>query len=89
MKKRKTPMRKCVVTNERMPKKALIRVVRSPNGTVEIDPTGKANGRGAYVSRDKNAIKKAKKTGVLNRHLSCDVPDDIYERMLGLVSDDS
>ena len=89
MKKRKTPMRKCIVTHERMPKKALIRVVRSPNGTVDIDLTGKANGRGAYVSRDKTVIKKAKKTGVLSRHLSCDVSDDIYQRLLGLVSDDS
>ncbi len=89
MKKHKTPMRKCIITNERMPKKALIRVVRTPSGTVEIDPTGKANGRGAYVSRDKTVIKKAKKTGVLSRHLSCDIPDDIYERLFGLVSDDS
>ena len=89
VKKRKTPMRKCIVTNERLPKKALIRVVRTPDGTVEIDPTGKANGRGAYLTRDRDVIEKARSARVLNRHLRCDVPDGLYDRLLGMMDDDS
>ena len=50
MKQRKVPLRKCIVTNEMKPKKELIRVVRSPEGEVSIDQTGKKNGRGAYIS---------------------------------------
>ena len=45
---KKIPMRKCVATNESLPKKELIRIVRTPEGTIEIDETGKRNGRGAY-----------------------------------------
>ena len=56
MKPKKIPMRTCVITHEKYPKKELIRIVRTPEGKVEIDLTGKANGRGAYLKKDKEVI---------------------------------
>ena len=82
MKVRKIPMRKCVVTNERVEKKDLLRVVRTPEGNVVFDQTGKANGRGVYLSRDKTVIEKAKKHKILSRHLKTEVPDQVFEDLL-------
>lgn len=82
MKTKKIPMRKCVVTNERLEKKSLYRVVKSPEGIVIFDKTGKANGRGAYVSKSKTVIEKAKKTGVLSRQLETEIPDSIFDELL-------
>ncbi|PKK94778.1 MAG: DUF448 domain-containing protein [Tenericutes bacterium HGW-Tenericutes-5] len=82
MKPRKIPMRKCVVTGERFEKKQLMRIVRTPEGVVIYDKTGKANGRGVYVSKDPLVIEKAKKTNVLKKHLETDIPDSIYEDLL-------
>ena len=62
-------MRTCVVTREKLPKQELIRVVRTPEQTVIIDLSGKANGRGAYVKRDINVIDKARKSKILERTL--------------------
>ena len=69
MKQKKIPMRTCVVTNEKYPKKELIRVVRTPEGNIIVDETGKANGRGAYLKKDKEVIKKAQEKKILERHL--------------------
>ncbi|QMS84366.1 RNase P modulator RnpM [Candidatus Xianfuyuplasma coldseepsis] len=85
MKQRKIPLRKCVITNERVPKKELIRVVRTPEGQVEVDLTGKKNGRGAYVSKTKQVILKAKKTKKLDRHLEVSVPEEIYDELLQII----
>ncbi|PKL00533.1 MAG: DUF448 domain-containing protein [Tenericutes bacterium HGW-Tenericutes-1] len=85
---KKIPLRKCVVTNERFEKKQLIRVVRSPEGIIFVDKTGKANGRGAYVSKSKAVIQQAKKTKVLERHLETPIPDLIYEELLKLIDDE-
>jgi uncharacterized protein len=82
---KKIPLRKCVVTNERFEKKQLIRIVKSPEGIVSVDLTGKANGRGAYVSKNKAVILQAKKTKVLERHLEVQIPDAIYEELQVLV----
>jgi len=87
MKTRKIPMRKCVVTNERLPKKELIRVVKNKEGEVFVDPTGKKNGRGAYIKLNKGVIDKAKKTKALNRHLEIEVPDIIYDKLYSLIDD--
>ncbi|GGA62712.1 RNase P modulator RnpM [Ornithinibacillus halotolerans] len=84
--KRKTPERKCVVTNEMKPKKELIRVVRNKEGEVFVDPTGKKNGRGAYLSKDLNVVEQAEKTGVLNKHLNVEVDDSIYSELRRLIS---
>ncbi|MFC4557161.1 RNase P modulator RnpM [Virgibacillus kekensis] len=77
--KRKVPLRKCIVTNEMKPKKELIRIVRNKEGEVFVDPTGKKNGRGAYVSNDVEVIEKAKKTGIIGRQLNTKVDLSIYD----------
>jgi len=84
-KPRKIPMRKCVATNEMRPKKELIRVVRTTEGTVSIDLTGKKNGRGAYLSKDKDAVLLAKKKNILKNHLEIDIPDEIYDELLTII----
>ena len=85
MKNKKIPMRTCVVTREKLPKQELIRVVRTPEGNVIIDETGKANGRGAYLKKDLETFDKAKKSKILNRQLETDVPDSIYEDLKTLI----
>lgn len=79
---RKIPMRKCVVTQEQYPKKDLIRIVLTPDNTVVIDETGRTNGRGAYVCRDAEVIRKAMKTRALDQALKTKVPDEIFEVLL-------
>jgi uncharacterized protein len=85
--KRKAPERKCVVTNEMKPKKDLIRVVRNKEGEVFVDPTGKKNGRGAYLTKDVAVINQAEKTGVLSKQLNAQIDASIYEELRTLVSD--
>ena len=81
MKIRKIPMRTCVVTREKLPKQELIRVVRTPEQTVIIDLSGKANGRGAYVKRDINVIDKARKSKILERTLEITINDEVYNEL--------
>ena len=88
MKPRKIPMRKCVVTGERFEKKQLMRIVRTPEGMVIYDKTGKANGRGVYVSKNAEVIEKAKKTNVFKRHLEIEIPESIYEDLLKALKDE-
>jgi len=84
--KKNIPLRKCVVSGEKLPKKELVRVVRTPEGEVIVDLTGKANGRGAYLKKDKDVILKAKKTKVLEKHLEAQVNDSIYDSLLELLN---
>ncbi len=79
---KKIPERTCVVTREKLPKKELIRVVRTPMKTVIIDETGKANGRGAYLKKSKEVIEQAKKTKILERHLEVVIPDEVFDELL-------
>lgn len=81
---RKIPMRTCVVTKEKLPKKELIRVVRTTDGVI-VDTTGKVNGRGAYLKLDKEVIDKAKKTGVLDKHLEVKVEENVYDELYKLL----
>lgn len=78
---KRIPMRKCVVTNEQWPKKDLLRVVRTPEGEIVVDATGKQNGHGAYVKKDLDVIALAKKNGALERALGTKITDDVYERL--------
>ena len=82
MKVRKIPMRTCVVTHEKYEKKDLLRVVRNNEGTVFVDDTLKANGRGAYLKKDKEVIEKARKSKVLENHLEVKIDDKIYDELL-------
>ena len=84
---KKIPMRTCLVTGEKLEKKDLIRVVRTPEGEVIVDTTGKANGRGAYLKKDITVIDKAKKSGILNKKLEVNVPDSIYDELKNIVGD--
>lgn len=81
MKTKKIPLRTCVVTREKLPKQELIRVVRTTEGTVMIDPSGKMNGRGAYLKRDVAVFEKAQKSGVLARHLEVSIPNEIFDSL--------
>ena len=82
---KKIPMRSCVVTLEKCEKKDLIRVVRDNTGKVFIDETGRANGRGAYLKRDKDVINKAKMNKILDRRLEVEVPDSIYDELTNMI----
>ena len=82
MRQKKIPMRRCVVTNQRFEKKELMRVVKTPEGNIIFDRTGKANGRGAYLSMSKEVIEKAMKTKILNKHLEADIPEEIFNELL-------
>lgn len=84
---RKIPLRKCVITNERFPKKELIRVVKTPEGEIVVDPTGKKNGHGAYLKMDSEVIALARKKKALNRHLEAEVPDHIYDELENLLKE--
>ena len=81
MKVRKIPMRTCVVTNERFPKNELLRIVRTPDGKVLPDLSGKLNGHGAYIKKDVETLEKAIKNKALSRHLDCEITDDVYEEI--------
>lgn len=82
---KKIPCRTCVVTKEKLPKKELIRVVRTPEGEVIIDETGKQNGRGAYLKKELSVFEKAQKTKILDRHLEVTVPDSIFDSLKELI----
>ena len=78
---KKIPMRQCMGCREMKPKKELIRVVRSPEGSVTLDFKGKAPGRGAYLCPDLQCLKKARKSGSIGRVLEVEIPAEIYDEM--------
>ena len=84
---KKIPMRTCVITGEKLPKKDLIRVVRTPEGNIIVDETGKANGRGAYLKKDIETFEKAEKSQILNKRLEVEVPSSIYEELKSKVGE--
>lgn len=79
---KKVPLRSCTVTHEKCEKKDLFRVVRMPDGSIVFDESGKLNGKGAYLKKDKDIILKAKKNKILDRALEKEVPDDVYEVLI-------
>ena len=85
MKVKKIPLRKCVATNEQLPKSEMFRIVRTPEETVCVDTTGKVRGHGAYLKKDKTVIMNAKKKKVLDSYLEIPVPEEIYEQLLELL----
>lgn len=84
---KKVPMRKCLGCNEMLPKKELVRVVKTKTGEgeedyeVSLDLTGKKAGRGAYVCKKSSCLALARKAKRLERALSCSIPDEVYDRM--------
>lgn len=85
MKQRKIPLRTCVITKEKCEKKDLVRVVRTPEGNVLVDLTGKQNGRGAYLKKDIEVIAKARKSRILDKILEIEIADEIYNELESLV----
>lgn len=82
---RKIPLRKCVVTQEMKPKKELIRIVRSKEGEVSIDPTGKKSGRGAYLTRSAEVVKLAQQKQTLDHQLKTKVDASLYDELLAFI----
>ena len=85
---RKIPQRMCLGCREHKDKKELVRVVRSPEGTVSVDLTGKKNGRGAYVCRSKDCLKKARKQKAISKALNCEITDEVFEQLLEQIEED-
>ncbi len=85
MKNKKIPMRSCVVTRERLPKNELLRIVRTPDGIVLADTTGKLNGKGAYIKKDIAVLEKAKKSKILERMLEVEIADRVYDEISEII----
>ena len=79
---KKIPMRRCVATGESLPKKDLLRVVRTPEGELKVDLTGRTNGHGAYLKKDPAAVAVARKKGSLRSALGVEIPESFYEEIL-------
>ncbi|MBQ4060657.1 MAG: YlxR family protein [Bacilli bacterium] len=84
---KKIPLRKCVVTQERLPKKDLLRIVKNNEGEVFVDLSSKANGRGAYIKKDVAVLELAMKNKNLERALECSIPETVYERIRKVIID--
>ena len=80
---KKIPMRRCTGCGEMKEKKDLIRIVRTPEGDIRLDRTGKLNGRGAYLCNDPACLRKAQKKRSLQRSLDTAVPDEIFDELAG------
>lgn len=87
--KRKVPLRKCVATGEMLPKKSMLRIVRSKEGEVSVDVTGKKSGRGAYISKSLDAVEIARKKNILEKQLEVKIPDEIYDELIRLIRRES
>lgn len=81
MHEKKVPLRKCTGCLEMKNKKELIRVVKNSSGEISLDLTGKKAGRGAYICKNTDCFKKARKSRGLERAFSCKIPDDVYDNM--------
>ncbi len=86
MKNKKIPMRSCVVTKEKLPKGELLRIVRTPEGDILADVTGKLNGKGAYIKKDITVLEKAKKSKVLEHALETEISDEIYDEISKIIN---
>lgn len=87
MKKKKIPMRKCILSNEMKPKNDMIRVVKNKEGEIKADATGKAPGRGAYVSKDLEIVEKAQEQGKLERYFDSNKStlEPVYKEIIRLI----
>lgn len=81
MQERKKPQRQCIGCRESKEKQKLIRIVKTPEGEIVIDRTGRKNGRGAYLCDNEECLKKAKKSNALNRSFRMDVPKEVYTEL--------
>lgn len=78
---KKIPLRRCVVTKEQLPKSDLLRIVKDKDGNISFDITGKSSGRGAYIKKDIEVLKKAKDKKILERVLEAKINDEVYKNI--------
>ena len=83
---RKRPQRTCLGCRETKDKNLLLRIVRTPEGEICVDETGKKNGRGAYICRDEACLSRVLRSGALRKSLDTDIPEDIRERIAEVIS---
>lgn len=81
VKPRKLPIRQCAGCGERFPKNQMIRVLRTPDGEIVLDDTGKKSGRGAYLCKNAACFKRARKTHRIERELSCEISEELYDEI--------
>ncbi len=81
LKPKKIPMRQCLGCNEHKPKRELLRVLKTPDGEILLDFTGRSSGRGAYICKSVKCLRKARKSGRIDKNLGASVPDAVYDRM--------
>lgn len=82
---KKKPERTCIVCNEQNEKKELLRIVKSKDGNIEVDLTGKKNGRGAYICKKEKCLEKLIKTKKLEKVFSQEISSDLYENIRGVI----
>lgn len=85
---KKVPQRKCISCQDRDSKKELMRIVKNKEGEIFVDKTLKANGRGAYICKSEECIKKAISSKALNRAFKMEVPEEVYEKILAELDSD-
>ena len=78
---KKKPVRRCTGCGEHFQKSELIRILRTPDGEIVLDATGKKSGRGAYICKNLSCLKKARKARRLESSLECSIPDEVYNRL--------
>jgi len=83
MQNKRVPLRTCVSCRESKDKRELLRIVRTPEGEIKVDDTGKMNGRGAYVCKNKECIEKLMKNHGLDRAFKMQVPNEFFEKLIG------
>ena len=86
---KKIPMRRCLATNESLPKKDMFRIVKTPEGEIKVDLTGKQNGKGAYLSKNIEALKLAQKKLLLEKALGVKVPEEVYIEIEKLINENT
>ena len=82
---KKVPQRMCIACRTMQDKRNLLRVVRTPNGEIEIDETGKKNGRGAYICKNKNCIEKCKKGKQLSKTFKQNIDESVYQKIIEVI----
>lgn len=85
MKNKKIPLRTCIVTKENLPKSELLRIVRTPDGDIEVDEIGKLNGRGAYIKKDLGVLESLQRSKLLEKKLECKIEDSVYEQIKNVI----
>ena len=88
MTNRKVPMRKCIGCNQMKDKRELVRIVKNKDGDISVDLTGKANGRGAYICKSEECLKKARKASRLERAFSAQISPEVYDKLQEEIRDE-